>query len=74
VPEIALVDSPLVPETLVTLQQVAKAVGIGDRSIMRWVEEGKFPQPIRIGGPVRPRIRFKLADVQRFLAERGAAQ
>jgi excisionase family DNA binding protein len=67
----ALIPNPLISESLVSLQQVARAVGVGDRTIMRWVEEGHFPQPVRRGGSKRPRLRFRLEDVKRFLAEQG---
>jgi predicted DNA-binding transcriptional regulator AlpA len=74
VPDIATESNPLLSESLLSLQQVAKLVGIGERSIMSWVDQGRFPTPIRVGGPVRMSIRFKLADVQRFLAgQEGAA-
>jgi excisionase family DNA binding protein len=33
----------------VTLNEVAQILGVSRVTIMRWVEQGRFPQPLRIG-------------------------
>ena len=46
---------PSIDETAVmlTLQEVARFLGIGLRSLRRHIAAGNFPKPIRIGGTQR---------------------
>jgi predicted site-specific integrase-resolvase len=64
----------LIPESLethISLKDAARALDVNPRTILRWSEIGKFPPLLRIGGPIRPRIRIRLEDVKAFLAEKG---
>jgi prophage regulatory protein len=53
-------DSTLNAQRLIRLAEVATMLGIGRSTIYKYVDEGKFPAPIKIG--IRS-VRWKLADV-----------
>ena len=49
---------------------VAKSLAVAESSIWRWVAEGKFPKPIKLGERVTV---WDLDDVEAFLAKQRAA-
>ena len=51
-------------DCLLSAPQVAARLSIGVRSLWRWVEEDKFPQPIRF---TRKLVRWHSAVVQKYL-------
>ena len=54
------VDPALNAQRLLRLKEVSTMIGLGRSSIYRYVSEGRFPEPIRVG--IRS-VRWKLADV-----------
>jgi prophage regulatory protein len=58
-------DPKLNAQRVLRLSEVITMVGLGRSSIYRYVREGRFPAPIRVG---ERSVRWKLADV---LAWRG---
>ncbi len=57
---------------LLSKQTTAERVSLHPVSLMRLVDEGKFPRPIKIGDPIHGRVRFVEADVMAWLEERLA--
>ena len=43
-------DKPDKPLRLLRLKEVKVRVGLGRSTIYRWISEGNFPQPVRLGG------------------------
>lgn len=41
------------PDALLTVETVAALVGCRPDTVRKWVAEGRFPQPIRLGRAVR---------------------
>ncbi len=37
------------PTRLIRLKEVMHRVGLGRSTIYRWMDEGKFPKPVRLG-------------------------
>lgn len=42
-------DGPTGIDSLVSLKDVCKLVGVSRSTIYKWISDGNFPQPIRIG-------------------------
>ena len=40
-------------QVLINVTQVAGMLGVAPRTVWRWRSEGKFPQPVQIGGSTR---------------------
>jgi excisionase family DNA binding protein len=60
----------LAPEhALLTMTEVAARLTISRRTLQRMVAAGEFPAPLRRN---RKWVRWRLADVQRFLDTRAA--
>ena len=55
---------------LMTPQQVAKRLEVSVRTLWRLARQPGFPQPVRFS---RKLVRWKEADVQRYIAALGAA-
>lgn len=51
-------------ERFVSFKDLKEFMGLSRNTIMLAIKEGKFPNPIRLGG----RVLFRLCDVQKFLA------
>jgi len=45
-----LSDNPQRVTRLIRLKEVQHRVGLGRSTIYRWMSEGKFPKPVRLGG------------------------
>jgi excisionase family DNA binding protein len=52
---------------LLTFSETARRLSISVRTLARWVADGHFPTPLRFGHPTRPRVRFRLSDIEHFL-------
>ena len=55
---------------LVTARQVCQKLQIHRATLDRWRSGQGFPRPVRIG---RRAIRWRLGDIERWLAERAEA-
>ena len=49
---------------LLTVREVAEVFRVSPRSLERWIDQGEFLEPIRVGGKTK---RFRKDDVIRFL-------
>ncbi|MBR0573387.1 MULTISPECIES: helix-turn-helix transcriptional regulator [Pasteurellaceae] len=49
---------------LLTLSEVVELVGIGVTSIYKYMKQGKFPQPKRIG---KRAVRWRLSDIEEYI-------
>jgi predicted DNA-binding transcriptional regulator AlpA len=59
---------------LITIQEAARLCGgLHPKTLLRWAAKNTFPKPLRLGSSGRPTLRFRLADVQQFIADRGVA-
>ena len=57
-------------ERLLPVGDVTRAIGFSRSWIYSRIREGEFPRPVRIGPQA---VRWKLSDVQRWIAERSQA-
>lgn len=53
-----------------TLKQVAERETVHPATINRWVREGRFPKPVKIGANC---TRWRVTDVEQWEAEIGEA-
>jgi predicted DNA-binding transcriptional regulator AlpA len=63
----------IVPPDLRQTVSAAKTAALLDvtvRTIGNWLAAGKFPRPILVGGPKRHSRRWRLADIEEFIAKR----
>lgn len=62
----------MIPITLqfLTVQQVCAMFNISRATVWRWVSTGHLPAPVKLGPNT---TRWRAADVEAFLASRGAA-
>ena len=66
--------APRSPETksatrLIRLKEVQHRVGLGRSTIYRWMSEGKFPKPFRLGGYV---VAWAEEDIENWICEQLA--
>jgi len=66
VPETRELCEPVIKRELLTIDDVAKLVRTGARTIRRWRREGKLPPALHFGGLVR----WRKSDVERWIEER----
>jgi excisionase family DNA binding protein len=59
------------PRPLLTQRQVAELLGITTRTLYAWVQAKSFPPPLRLGTATRPRLRWRSADVEAFIARQA---
>ena len=57
---------------LLPLARVAEMFAVHRRTILRHVEAGRFPWPIRLGDGGSSQLLFDQADIERWLAEKKA--
>ena len=55
--------SALRPGTLIGIKDVAWLVSVSRPTIYRWVQNGDFPQPVRVGSNA---VRWKAEDVEQW--------
>ncbi len=58
---------------LLTMDDVCERLRVSPRTIRRWLREGKFPQPIRLGDAPNSPLRWPEEDIQQWLDQRRAA-
>ena len=58
-----MIDEQAMP-TLMTATQLSKMFGVHVNTIWRWVEQGRFPRPVRVSPKI---VRFRAEDVKDFL-------
>lgn len=58
---------------LVTLTTVADVTAYHTQSIRRMIRDGRFPKPIRVGGPGSA-LRFRQDEVEAWLAAKSGAR
>ncbi len=66
---VSLAVLPTSPCALVSLSEAARYLGINPRTLTRWSANGRFPQPLKLGTAKRPRLRFRLTDIENYLAQ-----
>jgi prophage regulatory protein len=52
---------------LIRLKEVQHRVGLGRSTIYRWMAEGKFPEPVRLGGHA---VAWVQHDIDEWIAGR----
>lgn len=52
------------------VKKVARREDVSVQTIHRWVREGNFPAPVKLGANC---TRWRLADIEEWEADRGAA-
>lgn len=55
------------PSRLIRLKEVQNRVGLGRSTIYRWMAEGNFPKPVRLGGHA---VAWVLEDIDRWVSQR----
>jgi len=50
----------------VDIKWVATYLGVSSRTIRRWLREGRFLAPVRVGRG----LRWRLSDLERYISER----
>ncbi len=55
------------PARLIRLKEVQNRVGLGRSTIYRWMAEGNFPKPVRLGGHA---VAWVLEDIDRWVSQR----
>ena len=58
--------------TMLSVKEVAKWLGVSQSAIYKWVSEGSFPKPYKLGnGEVkRSASRWKVEDIEVWLEDR----
>lgn len=54
---------------LLSVNQVAKLCNVAPQSIYRWASSGMLPKPCRLGRGKNRTIRFRRADIEKWLSE-----
>lgn len=52
-------------QTLLTQKQVEERIGAGTTGIYKWIKAGKFPAPIKPGGPMGKKY-YRIEDIEAF--------
>lgn len=53
------------PSALVRLDEVCQMVGVSRSAIYKWMNEGRFPKPVRVGHRA---VRWRIAEVSQWTA------
>ena len=56
-------------KTLLKRQEIESEYKISCATIYRWIKEGRFPRPVRIGANM---VRWKVSDVEVWMIDREA--
>ena len=54
-----------------TRHQLEKLLKVSPATIYRWIKEGKFPKPVRLGANM---VRWKASDIEVWIVERETFQ
>lgn len=60
-------------ERIARMPEVEQAIGVHRATIRRWVREGTFPPPLRLGVGRRAAVGWKISAVDAWLEDREAA-
>lgn len=52
-------------EELLRIKKVSKITGVGRSTIYKWMDEGRFPRPLKIGGRA---IAWRQSDLNDWMA------
>ena len=55
---------------LIIRQELETAFKVSHATIYRWIKEGSFPKPVRLGANM---VRWKASDIEIWMTEREAA-
>ena len=50
-----------------TRHQLEKLLKVSPATIYRWIKEGKFPKPVRLGANM---VRWKASDIEAWMTDR----
>jgi prophage regulatory protein len=53
-----------------TRQQLEKLFKVSPATIYRWIKEGSFPKPVRLGANM---VRWKASDIEAWMLEKEMA-
>ena len=53
------------------MPEVERRLGVTASTIYRWIREGHFPAPVKLGVGPSGRVRWRAADVDGWLDARG---
>lgn len=59
-------DIPTHPDALLSIDQVARLLGVETRTIRRWRKDGVIPAPVSFGG----QLRWRLATISEWIRQR----
>lgn len=62
-----LTPDPETAAVLLNMRQVRARTGLGEMTVRRQVEQGRFPRPVRL---TRQRVAWRIADVMAWEASR----
>jgi predicted DNA-binding transcriptional regulator AlpA len=62
----------MLPERLLSKHQVATMLGLHPASVMRLVNQGRFPRPLHTSGTTRGAVRWCPKDIEAWLSSRAA--
>ena len=54
-------------QKIMRLPAVAEGLTVAQSTIRRWVSDGKFPRPIRLG---QNTVAWRISDIEEWLADR----
>lgn len=54
-------------EKLLTYKEVTDICGLARSTIYKWVQNGKFPKPVKLGTGPKSLVKFKLTEVMAFI-------
>lgn len=57
------------PTRLIRLKEVQNRVGLGRSTIYRWMAEGNFPKPVRLGAHS---VAWVIEDIDQWISQRVA--
>ena len=63
-------SDPSIRRLLISVKDIAQQLGLGQRTIWRWADLGRFPAPRKIGG----RRMWLVTEVEAWVESRPKAQ
>ena len=54
-----------------TRQELEKLFKVSPATIYRWIKEGNFPKPVRLGANM---VRWKASDIEAWMTDRETSQ
>ena len=63
-----LSPDPAAPPVFLNMRQVRARIGLGEMTLRRQVEQGRFPRPVRL---TRQRVAWRTVDVEAWEASRS---